>query len=179
MEFEIVKRNYNYLLIYGCIILLIFILGIVLIINTTGHNDVFGSMEVYISISIAILLFIALKIVPYLKLSKHTKIGYIQFSTDTIFIHNESKNEKLEVSKLDILEIKLCGYDGQPRTGDVSTYYPAMRPLDGLNNNIRIANKKTQIKYELYIDSINDYEKLKKIVKGWSKLSSANIKILR
>jgi len=180
MKFELVKRDYKYLSIYIIIISLIIVFSIILFVRTINHGVIFGDFEVFLSISIAILLFSIFKIVPYLKLSKHKKIGYIHFSPDSIFIENKSsENKKIEINKINNLKIKLCGFDGQPRTGDVQTYFPAIWPVDGLNNIIKIPKEGFYSKYEFYISSIDNYNNLKDLMNSWKLLTNVDSHILR
>lgn len=180
MKFELVRRDYKYLSIYIIINSLITIFSIILFARTIKQGVVFGNFDIFLSIAIAILLFSIFKIVPYLKLSKFKRIGFIHFSSDSILIENKfSDNRKIEISKIDNLKIKLCGFDGQPRTGNIQTYYPAMWPVDGLNNIIKITTKKSYIKYEFYIGSIDNYNNLKDLINSWKLLTNIDSCILR
>ncbi len=178
VKLELIKRNYRYLYVYLIVILPIILFSIILF--TKVYNKLFGDFEAFLIIIISILLFFLFKIIPYLKFSKHTKVGYIYFSTNCIIIEDSHHERKcIRITEIDNLKIKLCGFDGQPQTGQVRNYFPAMWPVDGLNNFIKISNKNFCIKREFYIDSILSYNILKELVESWHSLANIDSNILR
>ncbi len=179
MRFEIARRKYTFLKIYAFIILIIILLAAIIANRSIDQNRTFGTTEVFLLGAITVLLYILLKVVPSLRLSKHSKTGYIHFSTNSITIERESKNEEISISEIDHLEMKLNGYNGQPKVGTVKSYYPDLCPVDGLSNLIKISYKTTQVRLEFYIDSVSDYKELKQIIKEWPTLTKTKMNVLR
>lgn len=185
MEFELVKRTYSYLVVYGITGLVILLLGIAFGIRTLQYDQGIGNEDIIMLFIIVILLVFALKVIPNLKLKKHEEIGRVKFSNDCISVINKESVNDYNIHSLEALSIKLVGYQGQHRIGDSKslgqgTDYPDIRPMDGLGNRIRIGHQKSEIRLEFYIDTIADYAELKEIVKMWLNYNKGfKIRILR
>lgn len=187
MEFEIAKKNHLASYIYAIIGGVILILGYILLINTTGVNASFDTPEVFLLFTIVLLLVITFKIIPNIPLKKHIKIGLIHFCPESIMIEDVSGNKNINLNDPNLIKIRLCGYDGQHRLGDIdylgkgnASIYPDIRPVDGLKNNILVETNEKKIKYEFYIPNKDYFEQLKELFIKWSSMyKNVQIKTVR
>ena len=136
---------------------------------------------------IFILLFLSFKIIPNLKIKKHITKGSIDFQSDKVIIYRELTEKIYPIEKLDFISLKLVGWDGQHRFGNIeslgngnSSMYQNIRPVDGLGNIVKLIKGNDKYQFEFYADSIKEYEVLKKTCENWKNLNTnVQIKILR
>lgn len=184
-KFEIVKKNKIELLIYGLIGLVVIFLGLILWTKTTSGQN-FETWHLIILFVIVAILFAAFKIIPNIPIKKHIGQGYINFLSDRFIIENKQLPKKeISIKHVDNLSLKLVGFDGQHRfvnSREIKTtaYQPNSIPLNGLGNRLKFTFKDSEFEFEFYADSINDYNNLKELAKGWIRINDKlKITILR
>tara|TARA_R110002050_G_scaffold103818_1_gene212906 strand:- start:19 stop:579 length:561 start_codon:yes stop_codon:yes gene_type:complete len=184
-KFEIVKKNKNELLIYGLIGLVVMFLGSILWLKTAGRQNWEIGHTILLFVIVAIL-FTAFKIVPNIQIKKHIRQGYINFLSDKLIIENNQLPQKeILIKDVDDLSLKLVGFDGQHRfvnSREVKTtaYQPNSIPLNGSGNRLKFTFNDSEFEFEFYADSIDDYNDLKELVKGWITINGKlKINILR
>ncbi|WP_346856494.1 hypothetical protein [uncultured Draconibacterium sp.] len=184
-KFEIVKKNKIELLIYGLIGLVVIVLGLILWPETSSGQN-FETWHLIILFVIVAILFAAFKIIPNIPIKKHIRQGYINFRSDRFIIENKQLPQKeISIKDVDNLSLKLVGFDGQHRfvnSREIKTtaYQPNSIPLNGLGNRLKFTFNRSEFEFEFYADSIDNYNNLKELVKGWFKINDKiKINILR
>lgn len=185
LKFEIVKKNKIELLIYGLIGLVVIVLGLILWLKTAGRQNWEIGHTILLFVIVAIL-FAAFKIIPNIPIKKHIRQGYINFRSDRFIVENKQLPQmEMSIKDVDNLSLKLVGFDGQHRfvnSREIKTtaYQPNSIPLNGLGNRLKFTFNDSEFEFEFYADSIDDYNNLKELVKGWIKINDKiRINILR
>ena len=184
-KFEIVKKNKIELLIYGSIGLVVIFLGLILWTKTSGGQSL-ETWHLIILFVIVAILFATFMIIPNIPIKKHIKQGYINFLSDRFIIENKQLPQKeISIKDVDNLSLKLVGFDGQHRFVNsreikITAYQPNSNPLNGLGNKLKFTSNNNEFELEFYADSIEDYNNLKELAKGWIKINDKlKINILR
>jgi len=171
-KFEIAKKTYIEVLIYGLIGVLVLSLSVIAWVEIPKESSAIVLLFV-----IATILFVAFKIVPNLSIKKHVSLGLIDFCPDRLIIENTLREKReILIRDIDNLSLKLIGFDGQQRFVDsrevkTTAYLPNSNPLNGLGNRLQFTFNDGEFKYEFYVGSIDDYNELKELVKDWPKLN--------
>lgn len=171
MEFEIAKKNSILLVIHLSIAFIILTSLAVLFKDGISLDRSFDSFDTFLVFLIVAMFFVAFKVIPNMRITQHKKDGCIYISNDEIEIKKGTESNTIKIDQVDFLSIKLVGFDGQPRIGDIlsqghgsAKIYSDLRPLNGLGNILKLKFRDKKDKYELYISSQNEYARLKEII---------------
>jgi len=179
LKIEIARKSNVEIAIFGIVLLVILFLTSLALAN--GDE----SLRIVCVVLIILIVFATFKILPNIPFKRHETLGYVNIDNKCLFIEKHGRNNSLNISKLLNLKVKLIGYDGQPRVGDMaavaySNETERMKPMNGLGNRISYTYNSEKHSIELYLAKEKEYNELKNIFKQWEEMNpSMKLKILR
>lgn len=116
---------------------------------------------------------------------KYKNAGFIELNDNEIVIIDSIGMEfKFIIREFDLFKIRIMGYDGQHPLGDIQVLgkgsdYPALDALTGLGNKVIFSSAGKKYKFNFYIETVENYNELKKLIDTWKQYSFFKFKIMR